>query len=100
MIMNIELKQALALYITNITDLSDHREGVTLSEVIHLESNGDVNNWLRGLPSCLNVAFYNDECATFADEWVLLDQELLVNNDLEGESLVDVYFKILADFLV
>jgi len=98
--MNIELKQTLAAYIENITDLSDYDEGVTLSEVIRLESDGDVNNWLRGLPSCLYVVYYNDDCAMIADGWVLLDQELLINNNMEDLHMEDVYFKILADFLV
>lgn len=100
MIINIELKQTLSLYIASITDLSGYDEGVTLSEVIHLESNGDVNNWLRGLPSCLDVVYYNDDCATFADDWVLLDQNLLINNNFDCLKMEDVYFKVLADFLV
>ena len=102
MIMNIELKQALSTYIESITDLSDYQEGLTLTNIMHLEGGFNVEGvekWLRGLPSCLNVAFYNDECVHIASSWVVLDKELFFNNNIGAETLVDVYFKVLAAFL-
>ena len=103
MIMNIELKQALSTYIESITDLSDYQEGFTLSGIMYLEGGFNVKGvekWLRGLPICLNVAFYNDECVHIASSWVVLDQDLLIDNNMEHLEMADVYFKVLAAFLV
>ena len=97
--MNIELKQALSLYIESITDLSGYDDWVTLSEVIHLESNGDVNNWLRGLPSCLDVVFWDWDCTSVVLGWEALDSGVICDNSLEGLHMADVYFKVLAAFL-
>lgn len=99
---NIELKQMLSYYIKGITDLSGHAEDATLSGVIAIEGGYtvfDIENWLRGLPSCLDVVYYDEDCKGMVEGWLQLDGSLLVNNNLESERLADAYFKVLASFL-
>tara|TARA_R110000744_G_scaffold19861_2_gene52153 strand:+ start:703 stop:1020 length:318 start_codon:yes stop_codon:yes gene_type:complete len=103
MIMNIELKQALSTYIESITDLSDYDEGLTLTRIMYLEADyfgvEGVEKWLRGLPSCLGVEFYNDECIGVLSTWLLVDPNLLINNNLNARYGRTIYFKVLAAFL-
>ena len=102
MIMNIELKQALSTYIESITDLSDYDEGLTLTNIMHLEGDYSVEGvekWLRGLPSCLDVVFWGWDCERRVIAWEDLDSGLIYNNSLGGLYRADIYFKVLAAFL-